>query len=118
MTFLETLPPIKRSRRADDRREAVRNRARLSSRRRSRAHLPEIEWKISLFSKLPVQKNSVPEGQRVGGNDPGFGRIIPPKTRSLARCLATSGVVPAHAFIRRMNSRRKEHHETVHPEAT
>ena len=32
-------------------------------------------------------------GQRVGGNDPGFGRTVPPKP---AR--GSSGVVPAHAL--------------------
>ena len=43
----------------------------------------------------------------MGGNDPGFGRTAPPKTRS-GRSARPPGVVPAHAF---QSARRTEHKE-------
>jgi hypothetical protein len=49
------------------------------------------------FSPNPVPETGGTGGQRVGGNDPGFGRTRPiglaRKTRSVP-----SGVVPAHAL--------------------
>ena len=44
-----------------------------------------------------------PGGRRglcVGGNDPGFGRAAPPKTRSGPSRTRPSGVVPAHALVK------------------
>ena len=88
------------------------------SRRRSQGEAPENGLKVNEFAQRDPRNLGGRRGRGAGGNDPSFGRAVPPKTHSVAFGALGGRSRPRREVDGEITGIGEEKNEWIHTETT